>query len=91
VGFLTGTKVVFNFEGEDNLKIFDFGKNSIVNIIPCHIKGEKPSIFLPLSEIIRHDIIDEDTDKRKGVNIRAFKSNLMFLQSDKALNLVNFD
>lgn len=91
VAFLSGTKVVFTFEGEDTLNIFDLGKNSIVNTLPCQIKGEKTSILLPLSEIIRHDIVDDDTEKRKGVNIRAFKSKLMFLQSDKALSLVNFE
>jgi hypothetical protein len=46
---------------------------------------------LPLSEIVRHDIIDEDTKKRRGDNIIAFKSKLMFLQSDKALTLINFE
>lgn len=88
---MTGTKVVFSFEGEVNLNIFDFGKNEIVNSFSCPIKGEKPHVLLPLSEIIRHDIVDEDTEKRKGVNIRAFQSKLMFLQSDKGLSLVNFE
>ncbi len=69
---MTGTKVVFAFEGEDNLNIFDFSTNEIIHTLPCPVQSEKPHILLPLSEIIRHDIVDEDTDKRKGVNIRAF-------------------
>ena len=72
MAFLTGMTVVFAFEGEDNLNIFDFSKNEIIHFLPCPIPGEKPHVLLPLSEIIRHDIVDEDTDKRKGVNIKAY-------------------
>lgn len=73
---MTGTRVVFVYEGDQNqdLNIFDFKADKIVQSVPCYISGEKPSILLPLSEIIRQDMIDETTKKRNGVNLKGFQS-----------------
>jgi hypothetical protein len=47
--------------------------------------------MISVSEVVRQDIVDEDTDKRKGVNIRAFQSKFVFMQSNKTVSIVNFD
>lgn len=69
---MCGTKVLFAFEGEDNLNVYDYSRNEIVHSFPCPNKGEKPFVLLSLSEVVRQDMLDEDTDKRKGVIIKAF-------------------
>ena len=47
--------------------------------------------MISFSEIVREDIIDEETEKRKGFLVKAFPTRLVFLQSDKSLNLLDLE
>ncbi len=69
---MSGSKILFAFEGEEKLNVYDFSKNEIVHSFPCPIPTEKPFVLLSLSDVVRQDMHDPDTDERKGVNIKAF-------------------
>jgi hypothetical protein len=45
--------------------------------------------MISVGEVVRSGMIDEDTEKRKGVAVRSFPTSLVFIQSDKSLSLID--
>jgi hypothetical protein len=84
------SKVIFSFEGDENIVVYDYGDRKIVHEFPLPIKGEKAFSLISVADVIRLDIIDE-TGKRTGLLPNSFPSRLVFLQSDKSLSVINLE
>ena len=55
------------------------------------VSKEKPFVMINLADVIRSDLVDEDTEKRKGCGVKSFPSKIVIMQSDKSLTLLDVE